>query len=393
MQEHINQHKPGEWLRQKAWGLLLVLLMLATAGCRTQSSGADRLAEDSSAARDPETNLAFNNITLEEADEQGKTLWRVKAAQATYSPDQQTARVKAPTGQLYQNGQPIYRIQAQEGDILRGGDRIVLRGEVVATDTQSGAVLRADQMEWQPKQDTLLLRGNLRAAHPQMKLSANQAKLFNRQRRAEVIGKVNAITEDPKLRLQTEKVIWQIKDEKVIADRPVQIQRLQGDQATDQANADRAEVDLVKKTAHLKQNARLTILEPPLLISGNSLIWTVNQQTLVADQPITTLHRQQQITITANRGRMELKPQIAYFKGNVRANAPNQANLSSDDLTWEVTSQKVTAQGNVVYVQPDPPATLRGAKAVGRLQDRTVVVSGGRVVTEIVPGQDLIPGS
>lgn len=391
MRDRMGRQKQRQH-RQLGWRLLLILVVLIATGCRPESRGVDRLAEDSSAAQDPDTNLAFNNITLEEADEQGKTLWKVKAAQATYSPDQQTAKVKSPTGQLYQNGQPIYRVQAQEGDILRSGDRIVLRGEVVATDTQSGAVLRADQMEWQPKQDTLVLRGNLRGSHPQIKFSANQAKLFNKQRRAEVTGKVNAITEDPKLRLQTEKVIWQIKAEKVIADRPVQVQRLEGNQATDQATAQRAEVNLVQKTAHLQQNAQLTILDPPLLISGNSLIWNVNQQTLLSDQPITTVHRQQQITITANRGRMELKPKVAYFKGNVRAAAPNQANLTSDDLTWEVNSQKVTAQGNVVYVQPDPPATLRGAKAVGRLQDRTVVVSGGRVVTEIIPGQDLVPG-
>lgn len=90
---------------------------------------------------------------------------------------------------------------------------------------------------------------------------------------------------------------------------------------------------------------------------------------------------------------MELKPQIAYFNGNVNATAQNQSKLTANDLTWKVDSQEVTATGDVVYVQPDPPATLRGAKAVGKLQNRTVVVSGGRVVTEIVPQQDLVPGS
>lgn len=381
------------WLKSLSLVILLVTLSGVTGSCRPQGNrGADKLAEDSSAAQAPDTNLAFNNITLEKADDQGKPLWKVKASQATYTPDQQTAKMKAPTGQLYQNGKPIYRIQAKEGEIQEKANRVLLKGDVVATDTESGAVLRADQLEWQPKQDVLVLKGNIRGSHPKVKISANQAKLFNKQRRAELIGKVNAVTTDPSLRMQTEHVIWQLKEEKVIGDRPVQVQRLQNNQATDQANAERAEIDLVKKTAHLQQNARLTILDPPLLITGNSLIWTVNQQTLVADQPITVLERQQQITITANRGRMELKPKIAYFNGNVRAKSQNQSQLTSDDLTWKVASQEVTALGNVVYVQPDPPATLRGAKAVGKLQNRTVVVSGGRVVTEIVPQQDIIPG-
>lgn len=378
--------------RPQSLSLALLVVLALASGCRPQNQAADRLAEDSSAAQEPETDLAFNNITLEEADDQGRILWKVKAASATYTPDKQTAAVMRPAGELYQDGKPIYRIQAQTGEIYQSGNRVVLKGEVVATDTQSGAVLRADRLEWQPKQDILTLRGNLRGSHPQVKVSANQAKVFNRQRRAEITGKVNAITTDPSLRLQTEQVTWLIKDEKLIADQPVQAQRLQGNKATDQATANRAEVDLVKKTAHLQQSARLITLDPPLLITGNSLIWNVNQQTLVADQPITAVHRQQQITVTANRGRMELKPRIAYFNGNVKASAPNQARLTADDLTWRVASQEVTATGDVVYTQPDPPATLRGGKAVGKLQDRKVVVSGGRVVTEIVPGQDLVPG-
>lgn len=379
------------WL--KPFGLAVLLsLVVAAGGCRQTNRGADKLAQDSSAAQDPDTNLAFNNITLEEADDRGQTLWKVKASQAIYTPDQQVAKVKSPTGQLYQDGKPIYRIQAREGEIMKSGERILLKGEVVATDTQSGAVLRADQLEWHPKQDVLMLRGNLRGSHPKIKISANQGKLFNKQRRVELTGKVNAITEDPKLRLQTEHVIWDIKNEKVIGDRPILVQRLQGNQATDQATAGSAEVDLVKKIAHLKNNAQLTTLDPPLLVSSNSLIWDVPKQTLVADQPITAVHRQEQIRVTANRGRMELKPKIAYFNGNVNATSPNQSKLTADDLTWKVSSQEVTALGNVVYVQPDPPATLRGAKAVGKLQNKTVVVSGGRVVTEIVPQQNMIPG-
>jgi lipopolysaccharide assembly outer membrane protein LptD (OstA) len=123
------------------------------------------------------------------------------------------------------------------------------------------------------------------------------------------------------------------------------------------------------------------------------LIWDIPKQTLVADQPILVVNQPQQIRITANRGRMELQSKVAYFNGSVNAtSARNQSKLTSDDLTWKMNSQEVTALGNVVYVQPDPPATLRGGKAIGKLQNRTVVVSGGRVVTEIVPQQDVLPG-
>ena len=265
---------------------------------------------------------------------------------------------------------------------------------MVTTDVQSGAVLRADQLEWRPKQDLLIMRGNLRGAHPQVQLTANQIKLFNKQRRAELSGKVNALTQDPKLQIQTEQITWLLKDQKLVGTSPLQALRLENNRPTDRATANAVDVDLVKRTAHLKQKAEMAVVDPPLQISGNSLIWDIPKRTLVSDQPLLVINQQQQIRITANRGRMELKPKVAYFNGSVNAtSARNQSKLNSDDLTWEMKSQQVTAIGNVVYVQPDPPATLRGGKAVGKLQNRTVVMSGGRVVTEIVPRQsDLPPG-
>ena len=45
------------------------------------------------------------------------------------------------------------------------------------------------------------------------------------------------------------------------------------------------------------------------------------------------------------------------------------------------------ANGDVVYRQVDPPASFSGQKAVGKLQEQNIEVSGGNVVTEIVPQQ------
>lgn len=376
------------WTKAIALPLLLLTLLAATGGCRQGNRGTDRLAQDSSAAQAPDTNLTFNNITLEQPDEKGQTLWKVKAKQAIYSPDKKTAKVKSPYGQLYQDGKLIYRIQAEQGDVQQNGDRIFMRGEVVATDVESGAVLRSNELEWRPKQDLLIVRGNLRGTHPKLLMSANEGRMNHRQGRMELSGNVEAITqEDPQLRVQGQKVVWLMKQEKVVSDLPVQVQRLQNKtQVTDQANADSAEVQLTDRIAHLKKNARITLLDPPLLVTGNSLLWNLKKDTLVADQPVTVVHREQQVTLNADRGQFDLKPKVARFFGNVRAvGQRNQSNLASDTLVWTIPTKYLEAEGNVVYNQADPPATLRGPRAVGKLENQTVVVSGGRVVTEIVP--------
>jgi LPS export ABC transporter protein LptC len=367
--------------------VLAIALLWLTVGCRPGSRAADKLAKDSSAAQQEiDTNLTFNNITLEQPDEKGQTLWKVKAKEATYTPDKAVAKVKSPYGQLYQDGKPIYKIQANQGEIRKDGDRIVLTGDVVATDTQSGAVLRGEEMEWRPKRDMLVIRKNLRGTHPQLKMSANQATVYNRQRRVELSGNVVAIASDPELQMQGELLVWRIEKKTVTSDQPIRVQRLKNKQVTDNATADKAVVNLADKLVNLTQNARLIMADPPVQVSGNSLKWSLPSQTLVADQPVTVYHQEQRVTLTANTGRMDLEPKIAYLNGNVRVKGQkNQANLVSDTLVWNIPTQRIEAEGNVVYDQINPTINLRGPRAVGKLENQTVVVSGGRVVTEFVP--------
>ncbi|NJR66712.1 MAG: LPS export ABC transporter periplasmic protein LptC [Leptolyngbyaceae cyanobacterium CRU_2_3] len=380
------QRKPVVWL------LTLAAFMLTTS-CQQNGQGAKQLAEGSSVAQQVDTNLTFNNITLEQADEKGQTLWKVKAQQAVYSPDQKVANVLNPDGDIYQNGQAIYHVQSQKGEVLKNGDRISLSGQVVVTDLKSGAVLRGDQLEWQPQADLMTVRGNLRGTHTKLKMSADQAKLQNKQRRVELSGKVIALTQqEPKARMQSDHLIWEMDKDLVTIDRPVQVQRIQGDRAIDQAEGKQAEANLATKVIKLKQDANLVLFDPPLQITGNSLIWDLGKQLLTADQPVRVVHRQQQMTITANQGQMELEPKIGRMNGSVHAvNPQNQSELFSDRLVWNIPTQRMNADGNIAYSQADPPATLRGAKALGRLDDKTMVVSGGtdgsdgRVVTDIIP--------
>ena len=75
------------------------------------------------------------------------------------------------------------------------------------------------------------------------------------------------------------------------------------------------------------------------------------------------------------------------LNGNVRSvDQTRQSLLLADQLTWNIKTQDVDGQGNVSYSQQDPAATVNGDRAVGNLEQQTVVVTGRNVVTEIVPG-------
>lgn len=370
----------------KGAGIALAILLLALPACRSSNRGAEKLAQDTQAVEQIDTDFTFNNITLEQADPQGNKVWSVKAEQATYSQDKQLAEVRNPTGELFRGGKAIYRIQAKQGTVQQDGEKIFLKGAIVATDIKSGAVFRGEELEWQPKEGVLIVRKNLTGTHPQVTATAQEARLFDKDRRLELSGNVVAVTANPNLRLKTNALTWRIDEQKVLSNAPVEAEKLISGQPTDTARGDRAEVNLKTKVAVLSNNAIVNLIDPPVRAASDRLTWNLNQNTLQSDAPIDLLDRQQQVTLTADRGRLDIQPRIASFQGNVQANSQrNQSQLFSDTLTWNLKTKELQAQGNVNYRQTNPSLSVRGNQANGRLDNRTVVISGGRVATEIIP--------
>lgn len=365
--------------------LVLVALLFGLVACGDQSRIANKVAQDTSPVQNFEIDLTFNDVILEQANEQGRTVWKVNAKQATYSKDKKVAQVQSPTGELFQDGKPVYQISAQQGEIHQDGKQLFLRGQIVATEKRNGVVLRGNELEWRPSEDLLIVRNQLSGTHRQVQAVAQEARAFSRESRIELQGGVVANTTDPALQLRTEHLIWQIREQKLIGDRPVQIDRYKGKKITDRARANYAEVNLKTKNATLKQNATLALLEPPLQVASNSMSWNLNTETVTADQPVRIVHRQQQVTLTAKQSRMDLPKKIVYLTGDVYAVGQRRQSLKAQALTWYISSQLVEAEGDVIYRQVEPPVSFTGQKAVGKLQDQNIVVSGGRVITEIIP--------
>lgn len=365
-----------------------IVVITGLVACEDQSPTANKSTQATSSeqVQNIESNLTFNDVTLEQADEQGRSVWKMKAGQATYSKDKKVASVQSPSGELFQDGKPVYQIRAQQGEIQQDGKQLFLKGQIVATDPRNGLVLRGNELEWLPQQDLLIVRNQLTGTHRQVQAVAQEARVFSRASRVELQGRVVANATDPVLQMRTEHLIWQIPEQKLIGDRPIQIDRYEGKKITDRATGNSSEVNLKTKIVKLKQNAQLALLEPPLQVASNSMIWNLNTETLAADQPVRIVHPQQ-LTVTANQGRMDLQKEIVYLTGDVYGVGQRRQSIKSKALTWYVPSQLVEAEGNVVYKQVEPPVSFTGQKAVGKLQEQNIVVSGGRVETEIIPSE------
>ncbi|WP_427161176.1 LPS export ABC transporter periplasmic protein LptC [Aliinostoc sp. HNIBRCY26] len=335
-----------------------------------------------------ESNLTFFDVTLEQADEDGRPVWRVKAKQAQYTKEKQIGEAQSPYGELYQDGKIVYQVTAEKADIEQDGKQLFLRGKIVATDPVNGIVLRGNELEWRPQEDLLIMRNQINGNHKQLQAVAQEAKVKTREQRMELSGGVVAKSVDPQTQMRTEHLIWQIKEEKLIGDRPVQIDRYKNNQISDRARGNAAEFNLKTQVAFLQKNAQLELSEPPMQIASNSMIWNMKAENVITNSPIRIFHKAENLTVTANQGEMKIPQKIAFLTGNVNAIGQRRQTLNAQKMTWYLDKKLLEAQGNVAYQQANPPVNFKGEKAVGNLQTENIVVSGGsgnRVVTEIIP--------
>ncbi|MFM2064836.1 MAG: hypothetical protein RLZZ507_4507 [Cyanobacteriota bacterium] len=366
---------------------LTLLLLIGLFSCGNPSP--PKPEQDASANQNTDSKLTFFGVALEQFDEEGRPIWKVKAQQAKYTKETEIGEAQKPEGELYQDGKVVYTIKAETADIKQDGKQLLLKGKILATDPLNGVVLQGNELEWRPQEDLLIVRNQFNGNHKQLKATAQEARVKTREQRVEFLGKVVATSADPQLQMRTERLIWQVKEEKLIGDRPIEIDRFQDNKITGRGKGNAAEVNLKTKIATLQPQAQLDLLEPPMQITSNSMTWNINQEIVKANSPVRVFHQAENVTVTGNKAEMKIPQKTVYLTGNVNAVGQRGQSLKSNQLTWYLEKKLLEAQGNIVYRQVEPPLNFQGATAVGNLETENIVVKGGgsgnRVVTEIIP--------
>lgn len=378
------------WLK---WTALSAVVALVVAGGVLIYRRGDAPPETSDAPQQEiDDRFILNNVTLDQADENGETVWSIRATRAIYSPDQQTAEVENPEGELFQDGEAIYRVGGDRGVVQRDGRRITLRGDITATDLRTGAEMTGGELVWVPEDETMTIRNGLTGTHPDLTVSAEQGQLFSRDQRVDLTGNVIIEGRDPQMKLTGERLEWQMEEQIVSSDRPVEIQRLQGQgertRVTDQASSNRAEYRLAEQRLAMNGDVRMAMREPVMNLATESLIWEIENQQVTMNQPLNANLRNGQVLLQGDRGNMDLAQEIFDLRGSAQATTRrNQSRLRGDRIIWDNSTQEVEAIGNVLYTQADPEMSSRAPRLVGTLEDQIFVMSGGRVVTEFIPGE------
>ena len=347
---------------------------------------------NTSLPKEDETKLTFFGVALEQFDETGKPIWKVKAKEAKYTTDKQIGQAQSPQGELYQDGKVVYQIRAEKADIKQDGKQLFLQGKIVATDPRNGIVFQGNELEWRPQEDLLIVRNQLNGSHKQLQATAQEAKVKTREQRVEFSGGVVAKSTDPQLQMRTEHLIWQIKDDKLFSDRSIQIERYKDNKISGRSQGNAAEINLKTQIAILQPQAKLELVNPLMQITSNSITWNIQKENITTNSPIRVFKAAENLTITANQGKMNIPENTVYLTGNVNAVGQRSQSLKSNQLTWYLNKKLLESQGNVIYHQVAPKLTFQGETAIGNLETENIVVKGGnsgqKVVTEIIPQEN-----
>ena len=409
----------NKYYRWVAIAASVVVLIVALRTC----SGSNNLAEEPP-GEDIDAALTLRTVTLEQPDETGKLLWRIKAKAVNYSPDSQRAELTELEGEFFQDGETIYTVEADEGEVQQNGETLYLRGNLVATSIEGELTIEGERLKWQPKQD-LLVMGNfqdkalgapvvektqistqdvlneerakaapVRGFNPQMEAIAQVISISNKENRVELTGGVAAKSqESPWLTFASEQLTWLTEQELIQTDTPLTVEQYEAEgyeTITDRVIGAKGNVQLAENIVTLNESVQMESLTQPLKVNSEIAVWDVDAQTVNIDSPVNIEQPERKVTASANRASLDLAQQVVYLTGNVRANGEeNNSRLQADSVVWKTQSQDVEAEGNVQYEQAaSPEASISGEKAIGNIGQGTLAIlsgASGDVVTEIVP--------
>ncbi len=368
---------------------MLPLLLFSVVAC--QQADSNTPSSGISLERS-QTQLMLNNAILEQSNPENNTVWKIQAKSSLYTEDKQIAHLQTVTANLLQDDNIILRVSADTGEVRDNGNLIVLKNNIIAQDTRNGVIVKSDEIEWRPMENLLAIRKNPFGIHPNLEIKATEGIYHTDTQSLELQKNIVATTIDPALQLECDRLVWQIPQQTLLSPLALQILRYQQNETvTDRLVADGGKVNLKTNIATLNNNIELVSLEPHLQMATDSLSWNYQTRIVNADKPIQIIDREHTIDVTGNQAEVDLNQNIARLNDGVKGiNRQNNAQIYAQQLIWNIDTEVIEAIGNVVYQQSNPKVDLTGEKAVGKLAEEQIVVTGNKqkqVISTIINEQ------
>jgi len=368
------------WYR---WTFIVAAVVVLVFALRACFSGNDLAIDGPQEAVEAE--LTLSTVTLEQPDEDGKLLWRLKAKSVTYAPDTQRADLVELEGEFFQDGATVYTVEADKGEVLQNGNTLFLRGNLVAIAQENDLTLEGEKMKWMPKQD-LLVMGEFEDADVFDSAAADES------------------SDGASGEADTETTDTETTDTNTALDRSEAEARELADSAPPAAglapSLDQAPVTgfnprikavaRLMKVSNAENRVELTggVLaqskaSPWLMLQSESLMWFTQQERIEASQPLKVEQFESKSyeavsdRLVGASGQVELAENRATLRGGVQLDALTQPlTIRSEQAVWEVDDQMVEMNTPVDIKQPARQITAVANQAKMDLAAQVIYLTG-----------------
>lgn len=335
-------------------------------------------------------NTSLHQVFIKRTNRTGQLLWELQAAKVEMMTPQ-VAHLSQIQGTFYQNREALYSFQAPQGKVRQHSNFLQLQGPVVVKNLRDRSTLHSQHIQWHPQSGQLIAKAGVILEHPHFRLQGQRFQASTREHQARLSGQVTVTLPHQGWQLQSPQLTWLPRQRKIQAhstdNERVMLQPMSGVAksaiAWQQAEAKRIDFSVLSGQLVLDQSVHIDFIEPTVKLSSSKVIMDPKRERWYSPQGIRIEY--QGITTTADQGWFDSSQTLRLQNQILVKGLPHQAYLRAQALTWNVVTQDISAQGQLVYQQPAPWLKLTGARAFGNLHQQTLEVQGGETVAEILP--------
>lgn len=337
--------------------------------------------------KQPQTSL--HQAIFKRTDPAGQLLWQLRAEEVEVAGE--VVQLKQIQGTFYHKQEPIYSLQAPHGQVHQYSHFIQLQGPIVVKNVRDRTTLRSQRIQWHPKTGQLMAQQQVLLQHPHFEMKGQRFQASTQTRQSRLSGAVTVTWLNRNLQLQAQEINW-LPRQKTLSAHSMIPARVTVQPSADQpltsnkwqhVQAQRVNWLLPSQQLVFDEAVEIRSSESKMHIKSPRLVMSLTEDKWHSPRG---LHVQYQgISAQAKQGRLEAS-QTLHLQDQVQVQGlPQQAQLRAQTLTWNMTTQKVQARGQLVYQQLQPWMRMTGTKAAGNLREQTLEVEGGEAVVEIVP--------
>jgi len=120
--------------------------------------------------------FVFRSLDLRQQDLLGRQTWSLSSPEARYDMRRQVAEAETPSGMIYRDGKPSYRLSATSGTVLNDGEVVLLEGRIRIEQLGDRPMLiRAERARWFPERKLMEIDRRPEALDPSNRLIARRA--------------------------------------------------------------------------------------------------------------------------------------------------------------------------------------------------------------------------